>query len=58
MWKGSAECQCTVMTGYSAGKKPCQPMKQTDGNQIISSRCSEKRNIARFPNLFLETYQR
>lgn len=36
--KGLVSCGCSVQTGYSMGKKPCQDVKQTRLGQLIKSR--------------------
>jgi hypothetical protein len=35
---GWVSCQCNVVTGYSAGMKPCQPVQDTAEGQRVNSR--------------------
>lgn len=36
--KDAVSCQCDVKTGYSAGTKPCEKIKETSKGQLIYSR--------------------
>lgn len=48
--EGWASCTCSVMTGYSAGTKPCKKIKDTSKGQLIYSRYYPIKNYVRCSN--------